>query len=332
MGPTHALREKARRITRPMLLAVVVASSGCGSPDDRPAEATYPSRPITFITHSSPGGGGDVFLRELTKHLEGLVPVPMVVENRSGGGSAAAVSHVATSRPDGYLLYGATPTTLATPIITRTRHSFLDLEPIANVFFDPLVPYVRSDSPWETLPELIEAARARPGEIRWGVAAPGAVEHMIAFDVQKVAGIQVQPVTFEGGGDLAVAVLGGHVDVGVGEFGELTSLIGSGRIRALASFTAERLAGTDLPTAQELGLDVVKEKFRGLLGPRGIPPEVIHYWEGIVQRVLQDEGYRERYQAIHLVPAYMGHEEFGRYLGQSDGSLRSYMRELGILQ
>ncbi|MGH2626988.1 MAG: tripartite tricarboxylate transporter substrate binding protein, partial [Anaerolineales bacterium] len=91
-----------------VLMAVLSAGSGAWG------QAGYPNKPITFVTHSSVGAGGDIFLRQLAKHLEGIVPVPIVVENRRGGGSATAVTFVATSAKDGYVLYGTTPTFLQT--------------------------------------------------------------------------------------------------------------------------------------------------------------------------------------------------------------------------
>ncbi|MBI4540089.1 MAG: tripartite tricarboxylate transporter substrate binding protein [Gemmatimonadetes bacterium] len=303
-----------------------------GSCTSAPSAAQYPSKPITFVTHSTPGGGGDVFLRELGKYLHGIVPVPIVVENRAGGASATAVSYVAQAQANGYVLYGATPTTLMTSILTRTRHSFQDLQPIANLFFDPMILYVRGDSPWRTLADVVNAAKQRPGQIRWGASAAGTVEHMIAFDMQKLAGIRVQPVTFEGGGDLMVAVLGGHVDLGIGEFGEMTSLLDAGRLRAIASFTGERISGADLPTAREQGIELVTEKFRGVLGPKGLHATVIRYWEDVIQKALATEAYRQQYEGNHLLPAYMDHEEFQGYLARSDQTLRNYMKELGVIQ
>ena len=309
-------------------LALLALLAAC---TDGTEQASYPSKAIVFVSHSTPGGGGDMFLRELTKYLQATVPVPMVVENRSGGGSAMAVSYVATRRPDGYYLYGTTPTMLVTPIISRTRYSYEDLEPVANLFTDPMILYVKSESPWRTLDDVVSAARKRPGQIRWGVAAPGSVEHIIAFDFQELTGIKVQPVTYEGGGDLMVAILGGHVDIGSGEFGELLPLFTAGQLRPLVSFTAEPLEGAQLPTAREQGVDVVVEKFRGIMGPKGLDPTVIRFWEDAIQKVLEEPAFRTRYEQLYLSPAYMGHEAFGLYLDRQEQALRSYMRELGIV-
>ncbi|MDQ7843411.1 MAG: tripartite tricarboxylate transporter substrate binding protein [Armatimonadota bacterium] len=306
-----------------MVLAAGTVAVGQGS---------YPTKPITLVTHSSPGAGGDIFLRNLAKYLEGIVPVPIVVENRSGGSSARAVTYVATSPKDGYVLYGSTPTFLQTPILTKTPHTFLDLQPVANVFFDPMILYVKTDSPWKTLTDIVNAAKQRPGTVRFGAATPGSVEHMIAHQLQKVAKVQVQPVTFEGGGDLLLAVLGGHVDLGVGEYAEVASQVQAGQVRVVNSFTENRLPGTTIPTAKELGVNIVVTKFRGLLGPKGMDPAAIAFWEDAIKRVLARPAYRAYYTSVYLLPAYMDHVQYNLYLHRMNQELRRYMKEIGVIQ
>jgi len=310
-----------------LVLTVVLATTAAAL-----GQGSYPNKPITLVTHSSPGAGGDIFLRNLAKHLEGIVPVPIVVENRSGGASVRAVTYVATSPKDGYILYGSTPTMLQTPILTKTPYSFLDLEPVVNVFFDPMILYVKADSPWKTLLDIVNAARQRPGTIRFGAATPGSVEHMIAHQLQKVAKIQVQPVTFEGGGDLLLAVLGGHVDLGVGEYAEVASQVQAGQVRVVNSFTAQRLPGTSIPTAKEHGVEIVVEKFRGLLGPKGMDPAAIAFWEDAVKRALARPAYRAYYTSVFLLPAYMDHNQYKAYLHRMNQTLRRYMKEIGVIQ
>ncbi|OFX28813.1 MAG: hypothetical protein A2Z07_07385 [Armatimonadetes bacterium RBG_16_67_12] len=296
------------------------------------AQGGYPNKPITLVTHSSVGAGGDIFLRQLAKHLEGIVLVPLVIENRRGGASATAVSFVATSPTDGYAIYGSTPTLLQTPMLTKTQHTYLDLQPVVNIFFDPMILYVKADSPWKTLPDIVAAAKARPGQIRFGAATPGSVEHMIAHQIQKVAKIQVQPVTFEGGGDLLLAVLGGHVDLGVGEFAEVASQVEARQVRVINSFTDKRIPKSTIPTATEQGVTIVVEKFRGLLGPKRMDPAAVAYWEQTVKRVMDKPAYKQYYESVNLVPGYLDHVQYRLYLDRMNQTLRRYMKEIGVIQ
>jgi tripartite-type tricarboxylate transporter receptor subunit TctC len=318
--------KQAIRLVGVILAVVLVAAAGAIG------QGTYPAKPVTLVTHSSAGSGGDIFLRNLAKGLDGIVTAPLVVENRSGGSSARAVTYVATSGKDGHVLYGSTPTMLQTPILNTTPHSFLDLQPVVNVFFDPMILYVKADSPWKTLTDIVNTAKQRPGTIRFGAATPGSVEHMIAHQIQKVAKIQVQPVTFEGGGDLLLAVLGGHVDLGVGEFAEVASQVQAGQVRVVNSFTAAKLPGTSIATAKEQGIDIVVEKFRGLLGPKGMDSGAITYWENAIKRALAKPEYRTYYSSVYLLPAYMDHNQYNAYLHRMNQTLRRYMKEIGVIK
>lgn len=317
---------QAFRLTAYVLVSVLLISAAAL------AQGSYPSKPITMVTHSSVGAGGDIFLRNLSKNLEGIVNVALVVENRRGGGSATAVTFVATSPPDGYVMYGSTPTFLQTPMLTKTQHTFLDLAPVVNVFFDPMILYVKADSPWKTLTDILNAAKAKPGQIRFGAATPGSVEHMIAHQVQKVGKVQVQPVTFEGGGDLLLAVLGGHVDLGVGEYAEVASQVEARQVRVINSFTEKRIPKSTIPTATEQGVEIVVTKFRGLLGPKGMDSGAIAYWEKAVKQVLDKPAYKQYYESVFLVPGYMDHVQYRLYLDRMNQTLRRYLKEIGVLK
>jgi putative tricarboxylic transport membrane protein len=309
-------------------LALALLSGACTPAGDAPG--TFPSKPIVLITHSSPGAGGDVFVRQLGKHMEPIVKVAVAVENVTGGSSARAVSQVAGATPDGYTLYGATPTMIQIPLLTQTANTYKDLQPVANVFFDPLVIYTRSQNPVQTLADVLDDARQHPEKQRWGASVPGSVEHMVIHQVQKTTGIKVVPVTFEGGGDLLVAVLGGHVDYAIGEPAELVGQLQAGQIRLLASFTEQPLPGLDAPAAREAGVDVVVTKFRGLLGPKGMPKETLDILARAVEETLAAPAYRDYYTSVHLTPAFMGPEAFGRYLDEMNTQLGAYLEEIGV--
>jgi putative tricarboxylic transport membrane protein len=199
------------------------------------------------------------------------------------------------------------------------------------VFFDPMILYVKADSPWKTLPDIVNAAKAKPGQIKFGAATPGSVEHMIAHQVQKVAKVQVQPVTFEGGGDLLLAVLGGHVDLGIGEFAEVASQVEARQVRVINSFTENRLPRSTIPTAKEQGVEIVVTKFRGLLGPKGMDPNAVAYWEQAVKRVLDKPAYKQYYDSVYLLPGYMDRTQYRAYLDRMNQTLRRYLKEIGVV-
>ena len=129
--------------------------------------AEYPHETVTLITHSSPGGGSDLFLRTMVKYLGPQMGVNFVVENVRGGSGAKAMAKLATSPADGSIFYASTPTFLQTPMLGKTEYTYRDLEPMVNVFLDPMVAYTRVDSPFKNLADAVEYAKANPGA-KWG--------------------------------------------------------------------------------------------------------------------------------------------------------------------
>ena len=293
------------------------------------AQPAYPHEVVTLITHSSPGGGSDVFLRELTRYLGAQMGVDFVVMNVRGGSGARAMARLASSPADGSVLYATTPTYIYTSLLSRPGNTYRDLEPVVNVFFDEEVVYTRSDGPFQSLDEVIEAARVGRG--RWGAANPASLERQALEQLKAAAGVTPAIVTYEGGGELSLNVLNGTLDIGVGEAIELKSQIEAGQLRLLAVFSAERTAQfPELPTVQELGFDVVVRKFRGFAAPKGLSADVIEAWERGVQGLLADPEYR-RASAL-LAPAFIPHAEYQRFIDEFATETRDYLRATGTLQ
>ena len=130
------------------------------------AQAPYPQVRVTLVTHSSPGGGTDLFLRELSQHLGPLMKTSFAVENIRGGSGATAVAHVAAGKADGSIFYGTTPTYIQTTLLSRPPVGWDGLDPIAIVFLDPEVIYTRTDSAFKSLADVVTFAKANPGKSR----------------------------------------------------------------------------------------------------------------------------------------------------------------------
>ena len=316
-----------------MPLGGVLAGLVLATGDARSADVEYPHDTVTLVTHSSPGGGTDVFLREMIKHLGSIMGVDFVVENASGGSGAKAMALLATSPPDGTIFYGTTPTFINTSILSDVEYTYEDLEPLVNVFLDPQIVYTRGDSPFNSLAEVIEAAKGDPGQQKWGVSTPGSLDRQVMEQLKAQTGVDVVIVTHEGGGDLLINVLNGTLDVGVGEIQELVGQIEAGEVKLLASYTEERLETfPDLMTAREQGIDLVVDKFRGLAGPKGLPEDVIAAWEQAIPLLLEVPEFKEYYQERALVPAFMPHDEYGSFIARFAEDQKKFMAEYGITE
>jgi putative tricarboxylic transport membrane protein len=292
--------------------------------------ADYPHDVVTLVTHSSPGGGSDVFLREMVKHLSRYIDATFVVENVQGGSGAKAMSYMAQAPADGSVFYATTPTYVYTSLLSAPENTYQDLEPLANFFTDAEVVFTAADSPYQTLADVIEKAKSDRG--RWGVANPASLERQAAEQLKSAAGVDAAIVSHEGGGDMLINVLNGTLDIGIGEIQELRSQLEAGEVRLLATFNPERLADyPDVPTVKESGHDVVLQKFRGLAGPKGLPEEITAVWDAAVPQVLADPEYKEVYGAESLVPNFMPHDEYGTFIDQFGAETEAFLKETGVV-
>ena len=294
---------------------------------------SYPHRNVTLVTHSSPGGGSDVFLRALAKHLGPKLGVNFAVENVSGGSGARAVSRVAQAPADGSMFYATTPTYIQTALLSKPAYGYDALIPVANVFFDPEVLYTRVQSPHKDLAGAIASAKKSAGKGRWGASNPASLERIAMERLNRGTQARAVIVSHEGGGDQMIGVLNGTYDLGIGEIQEVRSQLEAKQVRLLAVLTERRLPDfADLPTAREQGIELVVTKFRGLAGPKNLPPNVLKAMEQGIQAVLADPAYRKEYARDSLVPAFMGHEEAGRFTTRFAGELTASLREMGLVK
>ena len=193
------------------------------------------------MTHSSPGGGSDVFLREMIKYLNRYIDATFVVENVQGGSGARAMSkEVATAKPDGATFYAITPTYVFTSLMSKVPNTYKDLQPVVTWFSDAEVLFTRTDGPFASLKDVIAHAKEKRG--RWGVANPASLERQASPSASRRPPASTpRSSSHEGGGDMMINVLNGTLDVGVGEIQELRSSLKPARSGCIATFNSKRL-------------------------------------------------------------------------------------------
>ncbi len=209
------------------VLAGMLALLGLAAPSAWAEPAPYPHRVVALVTHSSPGGGSDVFLREMVRYLGKYLNATFIVENVQGGSGARAMSRVASAKPDGSIFYATTPTYVFTSQMSKPQSTFRDLEPLVNVFTDAEVLFTRADGPFKTLQDVLAHAKDKRG--RWGVANPASLERQAAELLKRAANVNAAVVSHEGGGDMMINVLNGTLDIGIGEVPELRSQLEAGK-------------------------------------------------------------------------------------------------------
>jgi tripartite-type tricarboxylate transporter receptor subunit TctC len=295
------------------------------------AQTKYPKNVVMLTTHSSPGGGSDVFLREMAPFLARIMGTRIIVDNLAGGSGAKAMAVLSKAKPDGGMFYATTPTFVYTSLMSRPAATYRELEPVVNIFYDPEVLYTAANSEFNTLQQVID--RARTGKGRWGAANPASLERQTMERLKQRAKVAPVVATFEGGGDMLINVLNHTLDMGIGELQEIRAQLDSGRVRLLAVVGDERLSQLpDVKTAKEQGIDLSVRKFRGIAGPKGTSLDVIAAWEAAVPRLLADPAYQRIYTKNNLIPGYIPHAEYVRFMNDFGVQTAAFLKESGVIR
>ncbi|MGE5767648.1 MAG: tripartite tricarboxylate transporter substrate binding protein [Bacteroidota bacterium] len=321
------MKSGLRSLAASAAVAALVAAAG-------PAAAqSYPVDTVTLVTHSAAGGGTDVFLREMNRFLAKHMGATFVVENVRGGSGAKAMAKLATSPADGSIFYGTTPTFINTSLLSAPEYTYKDLSPVVNVFLDPQIVYVRAESPFQSLTEVVEKAKAEPGSVKFGVTTPGSLDRQVMEKFKSLASIEAPVITHDGGGELLISVLNGTVDLGIGEIQELSAQLEAKQVRLIATYTKDRLEQfPDVATAQEQGVDLIVNKFRGIAGPKDLPDEIYAAWETGIQSVLKDPEFQAWYRAQSLVPEFMPHAEYAKFIDEFADEQQAFFKQYGITE
>ncbi|AYJ50620.1 tripartite tricarboxylate transporter substrate binding protein [Rhodococcus sp. P1Y] len=278
--------------------------SGGGSSDEE-----FPSGNITLLTPTAAGGATDLTARTLGKQMEADLGVSVIVENRPGGAGSIGMQYLADQDANGYTI-GVLPVE-----VSLLGHQGYSIDPAAYDFLgqvnsQPGTIAVPANSPFQTLDDLITAAKSDPGAITVSNAGPGSIWEAGALELGRVAGVEFTGVPFDGGAPAVTAAVGSQVDAVVAGIGETAPAHADGRLRVLAVFTedpAPALPG--VPTATELGLDVVIGSWAVIAAPTGLPDAVATRLEDAIESASSTAEYTELIESGGNLPLYRSADE-----------------------
>ena len=318
------------RVLRAFALAAI-ATLGVAS-----ARAEWkPTKTVEIIVHTGPGGGSDVLARAIAIMMEKekLVPVRIQVLNKPGGNGAVAAAAIAERKDDPHTLGLITSVWIANPLTTsEAKVTLHDLQPIAQLMKEPAVFAVRADSPYRTLKEFIDDARARPGQLKQSGGSVTSRDNIIRQTLQHATGAKWAFVSFPGGGERLAALLGGHVDIMVIEPQEAGEQVRAGKLRVLAQLTDARLPGyPDAPTLKEAGFDVTPTpQIRAVMAPPKMPAEAVAYWEGRFARLRETPSWKKYMHDNQLEDSFLPGAGLRASIVEIEKQLREQFQQAGI--
>ena len=282
------------------------------------AADTYPARPVRLIVGSVPGAAPDVVARLVAQDLSQRLGQPIVVENRNGANGNLAAEMVTRAAPDGYtLLLVSAGNAINTSLYHDLKFDFThDIVPIGGVVSFPMVITVRSPFEAKTLPELIAAAKARPGKINIGTPPIGSPQYVAGELLKMQAGADIEFIAYTGGPPAITDALGGQIDGVVGTVLLLIDFIRSGKLRALAvTSTAPAPLLPDVPTVASVVPGFEASQWIGLGAPKGTPKEIIDKLHAGLEAALAQADFQKRLIDLGGVALPGSTADFGAYVG-----------------
>ncbi|MBI1355086.1 MAG: tripartite tricarboxylate transporter substrate binding protein [Acidobacteria bacterium] len=297
------------------LLPALLLLAGCST-----ADGPYPSKEIRLIVQAAPGGTSDTVSRVMASLAEGPLGVPVVCENKPGASGALAFAFTVRRPPDGYTI-GHAPVEIAT---VRSL-GFADVGPddmalICMVSKTPPALVVRTDAPWQSLDELLDAARKDPGGLIFSNSGTGSIWHFNTLLLEQRTGVRFTHLPYGGSSPALVSLLGGHVDAAIAGVGEVVAHVQSGKLRPLAVFDEARSSVfPDTPTTHELGYEFGAPAWSGFFGPKGVPDDRVAKLAGAFKQAFDSEEWKELCLERGMTPVYLDRDAFRTFaLEQSD--------------
>ena len=280
--------------------------------------AAYPTRPISVMVPSIAGGGTDVGARILAAAAEKTMGQPIVIVNKPGAGTQIGFTELSRQKPDGYYVGFVLLPAINTIILDPERKAIFNTDsfvPIINQVHDVGLIWVRAESPYKTLKDLIEDAKKRPGQIRVSTTGILSDDHLAILMMEQAAGVKFRIVHFDGGPQQLTATLGGQVDVSFDNVGGVALKIRGGTVRGLAVMDQERSKFLpEIPTTPELGYaTVISSSTRGVMGPKGVPEPAVKKIQQVFLEAMKSPEHMEKMEKAALAIKPLVGEEYARY-------------------
>lgn len=317
-----------------MRISILISSAIAMAATVEAGAQTYPSRPLRLIVASAPGGSPDINSREMAAELVKQMGQQIVVENRPGASGILGLEALAKATPDGYTL-GMTSNFVSTnpSLYAKLPYDFFrDFAPIIFYFRGVNVLTVSASSPFKSVRELIDYAKANPGKLTFGSSGVGATPHLTMELFKSMTGTQMVHIPYKGTQMAVTDILGGQINILCDNLASLIPLVQSGRLRALAVTSLKRSpAVPDLPTLDESGLPGYElTGWLGVAAPKATPREIVLKLNAEINKALKTPTVTKGIAARGGTVAGGTPEEFSDHVRKEIEKMGKLLKELGV--
>ena len=309
-----------------------------------PALAWEPTKPVEFVVPAGTGGGADQMARLVQgiviKHK--LMKEPLIVVNKSGGAGAEGFLSVKEAKGDPHKIIITLSNLFTTPLATGVPFNWKDMTPVAMLALDQFVLWTNADQPYKSAKEYIAAVKAAgPNKFKMAGTGSKQEDQIITVAIEKATGTKFIYVPFKGGGEVAVQLVGGHVDSTVNNPIEAVAQWRAGKLRALCVFDHERMpfkakvtdtqSWNDIPTCKEAGVPTDYTMLRGIFMAPGVTPDQLAFYVDLLTKVRATPDWAEYLEKGAFNPTFMTGAPFTKWLEGAEAAHRTLMTEAGFL-
>lgn len=337
MAGDNAVWQAAFRNTTLAAWVALAAPFGVTGIPGAAAQEWKPDKAVEIIATNAPGGGSDRIGRIMIKILQDgrYVPTPIHLVNKPGGGSSVAYNYINQYPGSGnFLVMGSR--SLLTNQISGHGPSYTEFTPVARLFDEYIAVTVKPVSPIKSGKDLISFMKRDPSAMSFGIATSvGAPNHAGVAAAFKAVGIDLKKmknVIFPSGGAASTALLGGHIDVVPISVAFAASLLRNKQVRIIAVTAPARLPGIlkDVPTWKEQGADAVVTQWRILIGPKGMTPGQVGYWENVMRRMIEAADWKKEIEENFWTSNFQSGAESRKFLARDHEDAKAFLTELGL--
>jgi tripartite-type tricarboxylate transporter receptor subunit TctC len=293
---------------------------------------TFPARPIKYICPWPAGGSTDIVMRSLAESASKFLGQNVIVENKPGAGGMLGAVEMLNAKPDGYTLCQIPQGAFRIPHMQKTAYDTLKdftwIACLTGYTFGLVVP---ANSPFKSIKDLVDFAKANPGVVTYGSTGTGTSPHLAVEEFAQKAGIKLNHIPYKGNAENMQAILGGHVMAASDATG-WGPHVESGKLRLLATYGSKRTKRwPQIPTLDELGYQTVSDSPFGVCGPKGMDPAVVKTIHDAFKKTLEDPAVMATFDKYDQNVIYLNTEQYTKFARDSFFAERALIEKLGLL-